>query len=122
MAGFATLHPLYILCNRVYYLFGVPLDSHILNFRKIVQKKDRAELKELHPENLEKLTDTPTAERLFNAFSKITLTIINSGNSIIRHLTPLTDLQKNIFKRLGLNCSIYKYLEFEKSPYKLSEW
>jgi len=85
-------------------------------------QKDKAELKGLHPENPKKLTDTPTAERLFKAFSKIMLTIIKSGNSIIRHLTPLNDLQKNILKRLGLNCSIYKDLEFERSPYKLSEW
>ncbi len=85
-------------------------------------KKDRAELKGQHPENPKKQTDTPTAERLLKAFSKITLTIIKSGSSVKRHLAPLTDLQENILKRLGLSCSVYKDLEFEKSPYKLSEW
>jgi len=85
-------------------------------------QKDRAELKGLHPENPKKQTDTPTAERIFKAFSKITLTIIKSGNSVIRHLTPLTDLQKGILKRVGLDCSIYKDLEFAKSPSVLSEW
>lgn len=85
-------------------------------------RKDRVKLKSLHPENPKKLTDTPTAERLLKAFSKITLTIIRSGSSVKRHLTPLTDLQKDILRRLGLKCSIYKDLEFEKSPSKLSEW
>ena len=85
-------------------------------------QKDRAKLKGLHQENPKKLTDTPTAERLFKAFSKITLTIIKSGNSVKRHLTPLSDLQKEILKRLRVNCSIYKNLEIEKSPAKLSEW
>ncbi len=85
-------------------------------------RKDRAELKGLHPGNPKKRTDTPTSERLLEAFSKITLTIIKSGNSVKRHLTPITDLQKEIVRRLGLNCSIYKNLEFEKSPAKLSEW
>ncbi len=84
--------------------------------------QDRAELKGQHPENPKKLTDTPTAEKLLKAFSKITLTIIKSGNSVIRHLTPLTDLHKEILRRSGLKCSIYKDLEFEKSPSKLSEW
>ena len=85
-------------------------------------QKDRAKLKGLHPGNPKKLTDTPTAERLFKAFSKITLTIIKSGNSVKRHLTPMTELQKNILKRSGLDGSIYKDLEFEKSPSILSEW
>jgi len=85
-------------------------------------RKDRAELKGQHPGNPKKRTDTPTSERLLEAFSKITLTIIKSGNSVKRHLTPLTDLQKEIVRRLGLNCSIYKNLEFERSPAKLSEW
>jgi len=85
-------------------------------------QKDRAKLKGLHPENPKKLTDTPTAERLLKAFSEITLTIIKAGNSVIRHLTPLNDLQKDILKRVGLNCSVYKNLEFEKSPSILSEW
>ncbi len=85
-------------------------------------QEDGEKLKGLHPENWKKLTDSPTAERLLKAFSKITLTIIKSGCSVKRHLTPLTDLQKDILRRSGLNCSIYKDLEFEKSPSKLSEW
>jgi len=85
-------------------------------------QKDGVRLKGLHPENPNKLTDTPTAERLFRAFSEITLTIIKTGNSVIRHLTPLNDLQKDILKRVGLNCSVYIDLEFEKSPSILSEW
>jgi transposase len=85
-------------------------------------RKDQAALKGQHPENRKKLTDTPTAERLLKAFSKITLTIIKSGDSVKKHLTPLSNLQHEILRRLGLDCSIYKNLEFEKSPSKLSEW
>jgi len=85
-------------------------------------RKDRVKLKGLHPENPKKLADTPTSERLLKAFSKITLTIIKSGSSVKRHMTPLTDLQKEIVRRMGMNCSIYKDLEFEKSPVKLNEW
>ncbi len=85
-------------------------------------RKDHAKLKGLHPENRKKLTDTPTAERLLKAFSKITLTIIISRNSFKKHLTPLSNLHKDILRRLGLDCSIYKNLEFEKSPVILSEW
>ncbi len=39
-------------------------------------QKDGEKLKGLHMENRKKLTDTPTAERLLRAFSKITLTVI----------------------------------------------
>jgi len=85
-------------------------------------QKDGEKLKGLHPENRKKMTDSPTTERLLKAFSKITLTIIKSGCYVKRHLTPLTDLQKDILRRAGLNCSIYKDLEFVKSPSKLSEW
>jgi len=70
-------------------------------------KKDYSKLEGLHPENPKKLTDIPTSKKLLIAFSKITLTIIESKNSVVRHLTPLSRLQINILERLGLNAATY---------------
>ncbi len=85
-------------------------------------QNDQAKLKGLHPENPGKLTDTPTSEKLLKAFSDINLTFLKSQGVVTRCLTPLTDLQQEILKRLGLQCSVYKNLEIEKSPAVLSEW
>ncbi len=85
-------------------------------------KNDNAKLGGLHPENRRKETDTPTAERLLKAFSDITLTIVKKGETVIRHLTPLSDVQKEILKRAGLNPSLYEDLEINKSPMRISEW
>ena len=63
-------------------------------------KQDNAKLPGLHSENKSKETDKPTSERLLKAFSKITLSIIKIGDKTVRHLTPLSDLQKEILNRL----------------------
>ena len=78
-------------------------------------KKDNGKLGGLHPENKRKETDKPTTERLLKAFSGITLTIINVGGKTIRHLTPLSELQKEILKRLDLDISLYLNLGINKS-------
>ena len=65
----------------------------------------------LHLGNPRKAMSNPTCEKLLNAFSKITLTIIETGDSVIRHLTPLSQLQHEILKHLGLSASIYDKLE-----------
>jgi transposase len=69
----------------------------------------------LHPENPQKATDRPTCERLLHAFSKITLSIIDLGDTIIRHLTPLSHLQIEILRHLGLDPGIYTNLEIRKT-------
>ena len=84
-------------------------------------KKDDSKLEGLHPENPKKLTDIPTSKKLLIAFSKITLTIIESKNSVVRHLTPLSQLQINILERLGLNAATYTKLEIRQSVNILSE-
>ena len=61
----------------------------------------------LHLENPKKATSTPTCERLLRAFSKINLTIIETGDSIIRQITPLSHLQIKILKLLGMDATIY---------------
>ena len=85
-------------------------------------KKDNAKLGGLHHENKRRETDKPTTERLLKAFSGITLTIIKAGGKTIRHLTPLSELQKEILKRLGLDISLYLNLEINKSENLLTEW
>jgi hypothetical protein len=42
-------------------------------------RNDHAHLPGLHPENGPKMTDTPTAERLLNAFPAVSLTILKTA-------------------------------------------
>ena len=76
-------------------------------------ENDQAQLPGLHPENRHKMTDTPTAERLLNACSDVSRTIIKTaaGEDILQRLTPLSELQQDILQRLGLDTSLYQQLE-----------
>src|SRR5712691_2680369 len=78
---------------------------------------DQATLPGLHPENKQKMTDKPTAERLLKAFSGVSLTIIQraAGEEILRRLTPLSGVQEDILQRLGLGVSLYGQLEIHDS-------
>ena len=78
-------------------------------------RKDQAKLPGLHPENQIKMTDTPTAERILKAFSDVLLTLRKhaTGEEILRRLTPLSGLQKDILQRLGLGTSLYRQLEIQ---------
>jgi transposase len=75
----------------------------------------QASLLGLHPENKQKRTDKPTAERILQAFSAISLTIIKNvaGEDILRRLTPLSGLQEEILQRLGLGVTLYRQLEIQ---------
>src|SRR6266536_81236 len=76
---------------------------------------EQASLPGLHPENKQKVTDKPTAERILKAFSGISLTIITNaaGEDILRRLTPLSGLQEDILQRLGLGTTLYGQLEIQ---------
>jgi hypothetical protein len=65
---------------------GYPLCSNAPRSLETAQAK----LPGLHPENKQKQTDKPTAERILKAFSDISLTIIKNaaGDDILRRLTP----------------------------------
>ena len=78
-------------------------------------EKDQARLPGLHPENKQKMTDKPTAERLLKAFSGISLTIMKNatGEEILRRLTPLSGLQEDILQRLGLGVTLYRQLAIQ---------
>ena len=75
----------------------------------------QARLPGLHPENKQKQADKPTAERILKAFADVSLTIIKSaaGEEILRRLTPLSGLQKDILQRLGLDTALYGQLEIQ---------
>src|SRR5207245_1121187 len=76
----------------------------------------QASLPGLHPENKQKMTDKPTAERILKAFADISLTIIKNaaGEEILRRLTPLSGVQEDILQRLGLGTTLYGQLEIQE--------
>jgi hypothetical protein len=71
--------------------------------------QDQGRLPGLHREHKQKMPDTPTTERLLQAFSARSLTLIThvDGQEILRRLTPLSGLQEDILQRLGLRASLY---------------
>ncbi len=73
-------------------------------------KREQAELVGLHKENPKKATATPTTERLLQAFSNITLTIVQFPDHVVRHATSLTSLQVHILNLLALSLDIYRSL------------
>ena len=80
-------------------------------------QKEQASLIGLHPENRNKSTDKPSAERVLKAFSKVTLTIMKDGEGreIGRWLTPLLAVQQDILQHLGLESSLYSQLEIHNT-------
>jgi transposase len=77
---------------------------------------EQTSLPGLHPENKQKVTDKPTAERILKAFSDVSLTIIKhaTGEEILRRLTPLSGVQEDILQRLGLGTALYRQLEMQE--------
>ncbi len=78
-------------------------------------ENDHAKLPGMHPENKKKMADKPTAERILQAFRKISLTIIKNvaGEEILRRLTPLSGLQEDLLQRQGLGTALYGQLEIQ---------
>jgi transposase len=77
--------------------------------------QDQVHLPNMHPENKQKSTDRPTAERLLHAFAGVSLTIIEhaTGEEILRRITPLSGVQEAILQRLGLSTNLYWQLEIQ---------
>jgi len=78
-------------------------------------KREQAQLVGLHKENPKKATDAPTTERLLQAFSNITLTIIHFPDRVVRHVTPLTPLQIRILQLLDLSPDSYYALAYNST-------
>jgi transposase len=70
----------------------------------------REALRGLYAGNPKRQTPRPTTERLLKAFRGITLTVVQLPDQTIRHVTPLSDLQRRILALLGLPASIYENL------------
>lgn len=64
----------------------------------------------LYAGNPKRSTSRPTAEALLEAFDNITLSVINLGEQVHRHVTPLSALQTRILALLGFPLSIYDCL------------
>lgn len=69
--------------------------------------EENGELAGIYAGNPKRSTKHPTTERMLRAFKHITLTIIYMNEQIIRHVTPLTDVQQRILSLFGLNTSLY---------------
>ena len=61
----------------------------------------------LYKDNPHRATAAPTAERLLQAFVPITLTQIQLPDQVVRHVTPLTSVQAQILRLLGLPADLY---------------
>jgi transposase len=70
-------------------------------------KRENSQLTGLYKQNPKKATDQPTANRILQAFSNVTLTIIQFPDRVVRHVTPLSLLQERILLLLGLSPDIY---------------
>jgi len=79
-------------------------------------QNEQATLPGLHPENKQKMTDKPTAERLLQAFRSVSLTMIKNtaGEEVLRQLTPLSGVQEDILQWLGVGPSLYRQLEIQE--------
>jgi transposase len=73
-------------------------------------KQNCEKLTGLIENNPKKGINNPTTERLLKVFDEITLTIVHMPDQIIRHVTPLTELQTRILELLGLSATIYTQL------------
>ncbi|MGB0384177.1 MAG: IS1634 family transposase [Ardenticatenaceae bacterium] len=75
--------------------------------RRQLAEKNR-KLSGIYAGNPHRATARPTAERMLDNFSNITLTTIYvAGQAVVRHLTPLTPTQKEILSLLHLRTSLY---------------
>lgn len=73
-------------------------------------------LRGLYAGNPKRATARPTTERLLRAFRGITLTVVHLPDQTIRHVTPLSQLQRRILELLGLPASIYENLAVSADP------
>jgi transposase len=82
--------------------------------RRALAQED-AELAGLYAGNPKRATARPTAERILEAFEHITLTVIREPPRTLRHITPLSALQRRILDLLDFSPDIYTRLHAESS-------
>jgi transposase len=71
---------------------------------------EAATLAGLYAGNAKRKTARPTAERLLEAFQEVTLTVVEGGHQVYRHLTALSPLQERILELLGFSSRVYTRL------------
>ena len=76
--------------------------------QRLIQNQEK--LVGLIENNPKKGIDNPTTERLLKVFNQMNLTIIHLPDSVVRHVTPISDLQTRILELLGLSPAIYTQL------------
>jgi transposase len=76
--------------------------------RQLAAKK--ATLSGLYAGNAKRETARPTAERLLEAFREVTLTVVEGGHQVYRHLTALSPLQERVLELLGFSSRVYTRL------------
>ncbi|NOT54745.1 MAG: hypothetical protein HOP18_09095, partial [Deltaproteobacteria bacterium] len=90
-------------------LLGIAL--RVLTLIEFVARRDLAAAGEslpgLYAGNPKRTTPQPTAERLFTAFTPITLYRHTTGTAIQYEVTPLSPLQCRILRALGIPESVY---------------
>lgn len=69
-----------------------------------------ASLAGLYAGNAKRETSRPTAERLLEAFEEVTLTVIEIGSQVYRHVTALSPVQERILELLGFSSRLYARL------------
>jgi transposase len=79
---------------------------------------EQAKLEGLYAGNPKRATARPTAERMLETFQEITLTRIELPQQTIRHVTPLSPVQRRILEILGFSEDLYMSLEIlsDKPP------
>jgi transposase len=110
------ISPLYV--QREDHVCGmVRLLSLALRVLTLVEHVVRKELKSagetlsgLYAGNPKRQTARPTTERLLKAFRSIYLNVVHLPNQAIRHVTPLSALQKRVLVLLGIDPMIYEGL------------
>src|SRR5688572_26659977 len=73
--------------------------------RHLVEQNDS--LAGLYAGNPKRTSNHPTAEMLLEAFRNINLSKLLLNHQSLRHLTPLSDLQKKILTLLDFSTDIY---------------
>jgi transposase len=71
---------------------------------------DGTQLAGLYAGNAKRETARPTAERLLDAFQNITVTIIQTAEQTIGHVTALNSVQQRILELLGFSAELYTAL------------
>jgi transposase len=86
----------------------------VLTLLEFVVRRELAQNQEqlagLYAGNPKRMTATPRAETLLEAFKNIYLNTVTIGEQVFLHITPLSELQRKILGLLGLSPDIYSQL------------